>query len=110
VSPEQLLELVTLKPIALVVIRSILGFTPSEWGYLTTQRKGIQVTQSFARTLDRKVRVQPLQPLRGDGTGRERLKAMIEVACEIMQQSCPQVGPQNVHRLQNADTAERVKN
>src|SRR6266567_7472187 len=92
VSPEQLLELVTSKPISLVVIRSILGFTPSEWGYLTTQRKGIQVTQSFARTLDRKVRMQPLLPLRGGGTGRERLKAMIEVACEIMKQGCPEVG------------------
>ena len=53
--------------------------------------------------------MQPLQPLRGDGAGRERLKAMIEVACEIMQQSCPQVGPQNVHRLQKADTAEGLK-
>jgi len=109
VSPEQLLELVTLKPIALVVIRSILGFTPSEWGYLTTQRKGIQVTQSFARTLDRKVRVQPLQPLRGDGTGRERLKAMIEVACEIMRQSCPEVGAQSIHRLQKADTSSGLE-
>ena len=105
VSPEQLLELVTSKPISLVVIRSILGFTPSEWGYLTTQRKGIQVTQSFARTLDRKVRVQPLEPLRGEGPGRQRLKAMIEVACEIIRQNCPEVGAQSIHRLQKADTS-----
>lgn len=109
VSPEQLLELVTSRPISLVVIRSILGFTPSEWGYLTSQRKGIQVTQGFARTLDRKVRVQPLQPLRGAGAGKERLKAMIEVACEIMQESCPKVGPQSVHRLQKADTTKGLE-
>jgi hypothetical protein len=31
VSPEQLLTLLSSTPIALVVIRSILGFTPSEW-------------------------------------------------------------------------------
>src|SRR5437868_10535907 len=97
------------KTSSLVVIRSIIGYTPSEWGYLTTQRKGIQVTQSFARALDRKVRMQPLQPLGGGGEGRERLKAMIEVACEIMQQGCPEVGPRSVHRLQKADTSEGLE-
>jgi hypothetical protein len=92
-----------------VVIRSILGFTPSEWGYLTTQRKGIPVTQGFARTLDRKVRVQPTRALRGDGAARERLKAMIEVACEIMQERCPEVGPLSVYRLQKADTSKGLE-
>lgn len=108
-SPDKLLDLVTATPISLVVVRSILGFTPSEWGYLTTQRKGVQVTQNFARALDRKVRVQPLQALRGDGAGRERLKAMIEVACDIMQQNCPEAGPQSVHRLQKADTCKGLE-
>ena len=108
-SPERLLELVTATPISLVVIRSILGFTPPEWGYLTAQRKGIEVTQGFVRSLDRKVRLQPLQPLRGDAAGRVRLRAMIEVACEIMQQACPEVGPGSVHRLQKADTSKGLE-
>jgi hypothetical protein len=109
VSSEGLLELVTSRPIVLVVIRSILGFTPPEWAYLTTQRKGIQITQGFARTLDRRVRVQPLKPIREDGVVRDRLKAMIETACEIMRQACPEVGPKSVHRLQKADTSKGLE-
>lgn len=109
ISPDEIMKLVVATPIVFVVIRSILGFTPSEWGYLATQRKGIQVTQNFARSLDRKIRVKPLQTLRGDGVGRERLKAMIELACEIMKQSCPDAGPKSIHRLQKADTSKGLE-
>src|SRR5262245_19822998 len=34
--------------ICFIVLRAIMGFTPSEWAYVTTQRTGIEVTQSFA--------------------------------------------------------------
>jgi hypothetical protein len=88
-----------------IVIRSILGFTPPEWAYVTSQRKGDTINQGFARSLDRKVRVQPLRPLPLDGPTRDRLVAMVEVACELMQQGCPQVKGNNIHRLQKADTA-----
>jgi hypothetical protein len=80
-------------------------FTPPEWAYVTSQRKGVTINQGFARSLDRKVRVQPLRPLPLDGTTKDRLVAMIEVACELMQQGCPQVDGNNIHRLQKADTA-----
>jgi hypothetical protein len=103
-SPEQLLEVVTSAPICLIVIRSILGFTPPEWGYITRQRKSIEIPQGFVRTLDRKVRLQPLQPLRGGPQNRQRLKAMVETACEILKQGCPEVGPRSLHRLNKADT------
>lgn len=109
IAPEKLFALVNSTPISLVVIRSILGFTPPEWAYITTQRKGVEVTQGFARTLDLKVRIRPLQSLRMEGMARERLRAMIELASDIMQQSCPEVGPESIHRLQKGDTAKGLE-
>jgi len=102
---REILNLVSSTPICLIVIRSILGFTPPEWAYVASQRKGIAVNQSFARTLDRKVRMQPLRPLRCDGATRDRLTAMIDVACELMEEGCPTVKGMSVHRLQKADTS-----
>jgi hypothetical protein len=92
-----------------IVIRSILGFTPPEWAYVTTQRKGITISQGFARSLDRKVRMQPLRPLPLDGPTRNRLVAMVEVACDLMEHGCPAVNGNNIHRLQKADTARGLE-
>jgi len=100
----KLFELITSTPICLIVLRSILGFTPSEWGYLATQRTNVLVTQNFARSLDRKVRVEPTKPLRTDGVTKERLAAMIKVACEILSSCCPDVDAKSIHRLDKADT------
>jgi hypothetical protein len=100
-----IINLVCSTPICFIVIRTILGFTPPEWACVTTQKKGITINQGFARSLDRKVRVQPLRPLPLDGPTRDRLAAMVEAACELMQQGCPQVNGNNIHRLQKADTA-----
>jgi hypothetical protein len=99
-----LVTLVTDTPICLIVLRSILGFTPSEWGYLASQRTNVTVSQGFARTLDRKVRIAPAKPLATDGVARERLGALITVACEILQKCCPEVGQKSIHRLDKPDT------
>jgi len=102
---KELLHLVGTTPICLIVIRSILGFTPPEWAYVASQRKGVAVAQGFLRSLDRKVRMQPLRPLRVDGTTKERLVAMVETACDLMEEGCPSVNNQSIHRLQKADTS-----
>ena len=40
VTPSTLLAAVTEIPISLLILRTILGFTPPEWAYVTTQRTG----------------------------------------------------------------------
>jgi hypothetical protein len=102
---RDIIDLVISTPICLVVLRSILGFTPPEWAYVASQRTGIAVTQGFARTLDRNVRMHPLKPLKFDGVTGERLNAMLEVACDLMQEGCPTPNENSIHRLQKADTA-----
>jgi hypothetical protein len=102
--PDKILPVVTSEPITIIVLRSMLGFTPPEWGYLTTQRTGIEVTQGFVRSLDRKVRMSPDTKLKIDGVTKERLKAMIQTACQFLSASVPPVNSDQLHRLDKADT------
>lgn len=92
------------EPISIVVLRTILGFTPPEWGYVTTQRTGVNVTQGFVRSLDRKIRMSPEMPLNANGVTEERLKALVETACLILTEGMPQVENDQLHRLNKADT------
>ena len=101
---SEVLKTVLEVPISLVVLRSMLGFTPPEWAYLATQRHGLEVSQGFARTLDREIRVSPLSPLLPTLERRRRIEAMVETACHLLEEGCPEVQPQQIHRLQKADT------
>jgi hypothetical protein len=100
----QVLSVVLESPICLIVLRSMLGFTPPEWAYLAAQRIGPELNQGFARTLDRKARLSPLKPLKPSAEQLRRIAAMIDVACELLTQGCPEVRETFVHRLSKADT------
>ena len=91
-------------PISIVVLRSMLGFTPSEWAYVATERTGVLVTQGFARTLDRRVRMNPLEPIGDAGVTGERLKLMVQVAARLLQEGAARVDEKSIHRLDKADT------
>ena len=91
-------------PIALVVLRSMLGFTPPEWAYLAAQRYGSELNQGFARTLDRKIRMNPLEPLRSTPEVLKRIEALVDTACELLTHGCPSVTEGQIHRLHKADT------
>ncbi|MFH1953550.1 MAG: hypothetical protein ABIL06_18275 [Pseudomonadota bacterium] len=96
------------EPISIVVLRSMLGFTPPEWGYVTTQRTGVQVTQGFVRSLDRKVRMSPETELNPNGVTKERLEAMVQTACQLLSAGAPEVDNDQLHRLNKADTKQGV--
>jgi hypothetical protein len=102
--PTQVLAAVLAEPISLVVLRTMLGFAPSEWAYLTAQRTGVNVTQGFARTLDRKIRMSPETLLNVTGVTKERLEALVTTACLILTEGVPQVEREQLHRLNKAGT------
>ena len=102
--PEKIFSVTISEPIAIVVLRSMLGFTPPEWGYVTSQRTGVSVTQGFVRSLDRKVRMAPEMELSTKGVTEERLKAMIKTACQLLSTGAPDVKEEQLHRLDKADT------
>ena len=103
-NPPKVLPIVSRFPICLIVLRAMLGFTPSELAYVTAQRTGETVTQGFARSLDRKARTHPLKPLNLDGIAGKRLTAMIVSACGLITHGCPSTPDGTIHRLQKADT------
>ena len=102
---DQIINLVNSKPLCLLVLRSILGFTPPEWAYTAEQRKGVVVPQNFARTLERRARMEPTRPIKSAELKGARLKAMIEVACDLMEEGSPKPNAVTIHRLDKADTA-----
>jgi hypothetical protein len=102
--PNKVFPVTVSEPIAIVVLRSMLGFTPPEWGYVTTQKTGVSVTQGFVRSLDRKVRMTPEKVLNTNGVTKERLKAMVQTACQLLSAGAPDVDIDQLHRLDKADT------
>lgn len=101
---------VTLKePISIVVLRTMLGFTPPEWGYVTSQRTGTVVAQGFVRSLDRKVRMAPETPLSTNGVTKERLEALVDTACRLLSEGVPEVDADQLHRFDKADTKRGIE-
>jgi hypothetical protein len=103
-APEPVIETVYSVPVTFVVLRAMLGFTPPEWAYVTSQRTNVEIRQGAVRTLDRNVRLNPLTPLRrNEGVTDGRIRALVTTACELLTESAPQT-PGKLHRLDKADT------
>ena len=92
-------------PLSFIVVRSILGFTPSEWAYVASERNQEIVSQGFARTLDREIRLKPKMPIAPSLLQERRMRAMLTAAFELIRQGAPAPVTGFIHRLQKADTA-----
>jgi len=103
--PDAVLFAMQQKPMVFIVLRSILGFTPPEWAYMATNHSGTLVSQGHARTLDRNIRLAPETPMKLQGDVLKRVKAMVQIACTLIQQCIPKVEAGRLHRLDKADTA-----
>jgi hypothetical protein len=107
ISPEPIVATIYRVPISFIVLRTILGFTPPEWAYITTQRSDVAVTQDAARALDRAIRMAPLTPLRpNNGVTGKRLSAMVATACKLLTEPPPQIPDDRLYRLDKADTRD----
>jgi hypothetical protein len=91
-------------PISVVVLRSMLGFTPSEWAYVASERTGMLISQGCVRAIDRKIRKAPWKSLKAEGITAERLKKLIVVACQLLVEGAPASTETTLHRLAKADT------
>lgn len=104
-SPEPIIAAIYRMPISFLVLRTILGFTPPEWAYITSQRIDIAVTQGAARALDRRIRMAPLTPLQlTNGVTNSRLRGMVITACKLLTEKPPAVSDDKLYRLDKADT------
>lgn len=103
---DQVLAVVREAPITLIVLRSMLGFTPSEWADAATARTGVDVGQGAARSLDRSIRIAPTSPLRATGVTSDRVTALVRSACELLTVGPEPVEEGFIHRLHKADTLQ----
>ena len=103
---EAVLATVRQTPLTFIVLRTMLGFTPPEWAYVAARRTGVEISQNFARSIDRKIRANPLSPLHLTKTTAPRVEALVAVACELLHLPAPQTEEDKIHRLQKADSQE----
>jgi len=94
--------------ICFVVFRCVLGFTPPEWAYVTTEMTGISVDQGAARTIDRRIRLKPLTPFDLTGVTGERARAMIQAGVCTLTRGTGSVPPGILHRLDKVDTRRGI--
>ena len=106
-TPQNVLAAVREVPIAFIVFRCILGFSPPEWAYVTTEMTDLAVDQGAARSIDRKFRMNPLKPASmGSGVTAKRIHAMIDAGVRTIIWGAGTVAPGIVHRLDKSDTAK----
>lgn len=93
-------------PMALVVLRAILGFSPSEWAEAAAQRSGTpSVSRQFARSLDRRIRLAPSGAILGRSEVADaRIRLLVETACGLVTAGAPRTSEVLIHRLDKADT------
>ena len=103
-TPEAILPLVFAQPIALVVLRCILGLTPPEWATIACEVTDVTVPQGAARSLDRDIRMRPDRPLSPEGVTAERVRALVVAACQVLSEGRPAVPPGSLHRYDKVDT------
>jgi len=101
---------VEVAPIAFIVFRAVLGFTPPEWAYVTTEMTRVPVNQGAARSIDRNMRMQPLTPRPlGATLTDQRIRAMIDAGVKTLVAGANTEVPAVLHRLDKADTNEGIK-
>ncbi len=98
------LKAIKAAPVTLCVVRAMLGFTPPEWAYVASQRSGVEISQGYARSLDRRARDRPLEPMSLTPTMERRVGALVKAACQLLNKGCPRTRPEDIHRLCKADT------
>lgn len=106
VTSDTVLAAIREVPVAFVVFRCILGFTPPELAYVTLELTGVEVDQGAARSIDRKFRLDPLTSRHeGDGLTGKRVRAMAEAGVRTLIQGAGVIAAGIVHRMDKADTS-----
>lgn len=103
-TPETILPVVWETPIAMVVLRCILGLTPPEWASIASRQGAVNIPQGAARSLDRDIRIRPDQPLAQEGVTAERVRELVGAACRMIGDGAPALPSANLHRFDKVDT------
>ena len=106
---DAVLRAILREPMALIVLRAMLGLSPPEWASVTTTQAGERIDQGFARSLERSIRMDPTRTIGHTPTQATRIRALISVACGMLREGASQAGETEVHRLDKVDTARGLE-
>jgi hypothetical protein len=103
--PDNVMKALREDALTFIILRTMLGFTPPELAYIASKESGTVIPQNFARTLDRRVRIerQALQSL--SSQSRKRVAALVFIACQLLKDGVAETPPDMIHRLDKADTS-----
>jgi hypothetical protein len=105
VEPDTVIKALQEDALTFIVLRSMLGFTPPELAYVASEKADFAISQSFARTLDRQVRVEREVRQLHSSQGQKRVMALISATCQLLKEGKAKVPPDMIHRLDKADTS-----
>ena len=105
-STESVLAVVQQDPLVLVVLRTILGFSPPEFAYMTGVMTGVEIDRANARRFDKRAREGRSLFVRITPEKRQQVEALIRTAVQLIRQGAPAVNEGVIHRLDKADTKE----
>lgn len=108
-STESVLAAVQQDPLVLVVLRTILGFSPPEFAYMTGVTTGVEVDQASARRLDKRAREGQSLFARTAPKTQQQVETLIRTAVQLIRQGAPVVNGGVIHRLDKADTREGIE-
>lgn len=93
---------------AFLALRAILGVTPPEWGDLTRERTGARIPNGAARAYDGAAKRDPRYFARCSPLVANRVRTMVEAACDVLRHGVGDVPDGAVNRLDKFDTREGV--
>ncbi|MCY3809178.1 MAG: hypothetical protein OXG58_07135 [Gemmatimonadetes bacterium] len=106
---DAVLRAVLREPMALIVLRTMLGLSPPEWASVTTTQTGERIDQGFARNLERSIRMDPARKVGHTPIQATRIRAMVSVACGMLREGALRASETEVHRLDKVDTARGLE-
>ncbi len=110
ITPEAIQAAVEAAPIAFIVFRTILGFTPPEWANVTSTIGLLEIDQGPARAIDRSIRLKPLaQRSLGTKLTDQRIRAMIDAGVQTLLQGAQTRLSTVIHRLDKVDTRDGLR-
>lgn len=108
-STDSILATVRQDSLVLVVLRTILGFSPPEFAHIASVTTGVDIDQSSGRRLDK--RAKEGRPLFA-GTGaktQQQVTALVRAAAQLITRGAPTVSAEVIHRLDKTDTREGLE-
>lgn len=108
-SPQVVSAVVQQNALVLVVLRTMLGFSPPEFAHIASVLTGVQIDQSSARRIDKRARDGRPLFARTSAKTQQQVTSLVRAAVQLLEQGAPTVSEGVIHRLDKVDTREGLE-